>query len=123
MSTTTIVVGVIAIIVILFLILEFTGSTSITPLSQINGNDLITTSLPPGTADLCEIVEVLGDPEPQCTGAGGNWVCEHDSIGCFNIPLWNVSNCDTSNAGLMKGICSSFDADWTCNIHEVSCVR
>lgn len=60
----------------------------------------------------------------NCQLAGGDWVCEANRVGCYNIPVWDYARgCSGTEATLWNTDCQGTDGSWTCNAHEVSCER
>lgn len=63
--------------------------------------------------------------EVECGLAGGDYICENDKIGCYNIGSWNSSLCTSGEPQVqtLKASCLSLESDWTCTATEISCER
>lgn len=60
--------------------------------------------------------------EHQCQAAGGEYVCEEDKAGCYDITSWDYATmCSSAEVQVLKMMCSTMDGDWTCTATEVSC--
>lgn len=79
---------------------------------------------------LCDIYEknyptYFALKELECNNAGGDYVCEQDMMGCYNIGYWNSSLCNSGNAQIqaLKSSCILLEGDFTCTASEISCER
>lgn len=77
--------------------------------------------------NLCELYtenfeSYINNRSINCEAAGGNWLCEDDRIGCYDIPTWNyLVACISNEVKLMKLVCETAGADYDCGAHTVNC--
>lgn len=82
--------------------------------------------------NLCNAVTQLGpsaqewisNKSIECEVAGGNWVCQQDKLGCYNIPsgAWDpATGCYVDSAINFAKACHTLGAKATCMPDEVSC--
>lgn len=58
----------------------------------------------------------------QCLSLSGSWMCKRDKIGCYNIPSWNSTLCNTdAQAQALKALCVSLKGNWLCNPSQIAC--
>ncbi len=121
-----------AVILIVIVILGFAYWFHKEPIVN-DSEDSDDTYVPPPTLDTnTNICNAYTDNFPayfeqkriQCGLAGGNWKCESDIAGCFNIPLWDAGTmCFTQEINGLRAMCASMGGQFTCDADEVGCTR
>jgi len=77
--------------------------------------------------DVCNIFQQnfpvwLAQRQLACGAAGGNFVCEEQSVGCYEIPVWDYTlACSSNEIRMIQFICSMVHGTFTCNAHQASC--
>jgi len=57
----------------------------------------------------------------NCMAVGGDWVCNDNQMGCYDIPSWDYTLCGSSEITALKLVCLNVEGIFTCNMHEISC--
>jgi len=62
--------------------------------------------------------------EMTCAAFGADWRCKPDQVGCFNIPAWNSSQCNTNTElQQLKAFCAATGSSFVCTSTTIACTR
>ena len=61
--------------------------------------------------------------QAQCSNKDGDYKCNANRLGCYDIPAWDSSVCNGENAQvqLLETSCYQMGGAFTCNENEISC--
>ena len=77
--------------------------------------------------NLCNLYEdnfpdYIANRSTNCILASGDWRCEPDHIGCYEVPVWDHTTiCPSSEVRTLRLLCSLANGEYTCDAHQVSC--
>jgi len=114
-------------IIAIFAILSFTGIVQLNVAGQDEKGIVLNEEDDSFSIDVCSTYtknypEYFFVKEHQCQAAGGDYFCEEDKAGCYDITSWDhVTMCSSAEVQALKVMCSTMDGDWTCTSTEVSC--
>lgn len=128
-------IWIIAIIAIILLVKSNQGVTVNLGDTNIGGtnidsntDDVAQAVVTDGGIDICKSYDTnypnyFFVKQVQCEATGGTYICNNDALGCYDITTWDNTLCNSAQVQVLKAMCASMGADWTCTAVEISCEK